>query len=160
MLVLKKVSADRFIVWCGAECTLRVLEAAQCAGLTRARHSYLLVAADLRAARLEPYSHGGANVTALRLFDPTAEGVRRYMEDWRAAYERRLAAVDADELHALVQEPATALLLARDAAVLTARAWTHLALPVLSNADCTAGHAAFHADTLLNYLRSVSYLSN
>lgn len=161
MLVLKKLSADKFIVWCEAECALRVLDAAQRAGLAGARHSFLLLAPDLRAARLQPYSHGGANITALRLFDPAAPDVQQFMGAWREAYQRRLQDAPEDapeeaELQASQQEPPTALLLARDAAVLATRALQQLNLPMLSNADCTTGHGAFHADTLLNYLRSVS----
>lgn len=157
MLVLKKLSADKFIVWCSAACSLRVLDAAQRAGLAGARHAFLLLATDLRAASLERYSHGGANVTALRLFDPAGAGVRRFMAAWSEAYERRHEDAHEDaELQATQSEPPTALLLARDAAVLTARALSHLALPTLPSADCVAGHGAFHADTLLNYLRSVS----
>ncbi|KOB70403.1 Ionotropic glutamate receptor subunit ia [Operophtera brumata] len=159
MLVLKKMSADKFIVWCEAECVLRVLDAAQRVGLAGARYAFLLLAPDLRAASLQPYSHGGANVTALRLFDPAAPDVQRFMGAWREEYAR-LAPEDAPdeaELQATQQEPPTALLLARDAAVLATRALLELALPPLATADCAAGRGAFHADTLLNYLRSVSF---
>lgn len=157
MLVLKKGGAVRFVVWCGAACALRVLGAAQRAGLCGARHSFLVagLGEGLRAAQLQAYSHGGANVTALRLFDPRARGVARYMVAWREAGARRAALPDA-ELQAAELEPPPAVLLTRDVTVLAARAAARLALPAMPLADCAKGQASFHADTLLNYLRSVS----
>lgn len=63
MLVLKKSGLTNFIVWCNAECSVRVLDAAQRVGLLGEKHSYILLSLDLHTQPLESYSHGGANVT-------------------------------------------------------------------------------------------------
>ncbi|XP_038213920.1 uncharacterized protein LOC119833806 [Zerene cesonia] len=65
LLVLKKWGAVNFVVWCGAPCSVRVLDAAQRVGLLAERHSYLLPALDLHTLPLAEYSHGGANITEL-----------------------------------------------------------------------------------------------
>lgn len=83
------------------------------------------------------------------------------MELWRAAYLRlRLkgesTSSDAEEEAMRIQAaPPTALLLAYQATLLVRNALKELRLPPARPADCKRGRGAFHADTLLNYLRSV-----
>lgn len=62
--MLKKSGAVNFIIWCGPECAVRVLDAAQRVGLLAARHSYVVLTLDLHTQDLEPFSHGGANITS------------------------------------------------------------------------------------------------
>ncbi|XP_023936154.2 glutamate receptor ionotropic, kainate 3-like, partial [Bicyclus anynana] len=153
LLVLKRWGAARFVVWCDAACAERVLDAAQRAGLLGARHSFLLAAPDLRAERLARYSYGGANVTALRPFDPEAPAVRRAAAAWAAEYAALVGPAEAARPAAA---PPAAPLLAYDAARAAAAAAARLRLPVLAGGagDCARGSAAFHADSLLNYVRS------
>ncbi|XP_039755197.1 glutamate receptor ionotropic, kainate 3-like [Pararge aegeria] len=155
LLVLKRWGATRFVVWCDAACAVRVLDAAQRAGLLGARHSFLLAALDLHTHPLASYSYGGANVTGLRLFDPDAPAVRRATRAWAAEYAALVAPADAGAaLRRVAAGPPTALLLAYDAARVTARAAARLRLPAMPPGDCARGAAAFHADSLLNYVRS------
>ncbi|XP_035449990.2 glutamate receptor ionotropic, kainate 2 isoform X1 [Spodoptera frugiperda] len=164
LLVLKKSGFTNFIVWCEAACAVRVLDAAQRVGLLAERHSYIVLALDLHTQPLHDYSHGGANVTALRLFDPEAPEVADVMAQWRDMYAARLrAAAGAEpaerapelaEAERIVAAPPTALLLAHLGAGLAAEAWRRLQLPAAAPADCEVGAGAFHAETLLNYLRS------
>lgn len=64
LLVLKKTGVTKFIVWCGAECCARVLDAAQRAGLLAGRHAYVAATLDLHTQPLANFSHGGANITS------------------------------------------------------------------------------------------------
>ncbi|XP_050678603.1 glutamate receptor ionotropic, kainate 2-like isoform X2 [Leptidea sinapis] len=163
LLVLKKWGASKFIVWCGSACGARVLDAAQRVGLLGERHSYLLPALDLHTLPLAAFSHGGANITVLQLFDPEWPLVRRVMAAWRREYERRLeGAADSVVLDQLVAQPPSALLLAYDAARLVTESAARLALPQPGGTgaeppSCATGAAAFHADTLLNYIRSMEW---
>nr|XP_013189486.1 unnamed protein product [Amyelois transitella] len=70
LLLLKKSGAMNFIVWCSAACCARVLDAAQRVGLLADTHSYILLTLDLHTQALEPYSHGGANITSVTEPDP------------------------------------------------------------------------------------------
>ncbi|RVE39996.1 hypothetical protein evm_015354 [Chilo suppressalis] len=74
------------------------------------------------------------------------------VEAWREAYERRLGS--ASEARRIAAAPPVALLLAYDAARLVSEAALRLSLPAMAGAECARGAGAFHADTLLNYLRS------
>ncbi|XP_026736704.1 probable glutamate receptor, partial [Trichoplusia ni] len=165
LLVLKKSGLTNFIVWCNAECSVRVLDAAQRVGLLGERHSYIMLSLDLHTQPLENYSHGGANVTGLRLFDPESEEVVLVMQQWRRMYAARLRGAgggDEDEpLEAAetARAPPTALLLAHLGTQLAAEAWRRLELPAAAPANCDEGAGAFHADTLLNYLRSEEWNS-
>ncbi|XP_034829420.2 glutamate receptor ionotropic, kainate 3-like [Maniola hyperantus] len=155
LLVLKRWGAENFVVWCDAACALRVLDAAQRVGLLAARHSYLLSALDVHTRDLHAYSYGGANITGLRLFDPESESVRKVTDAWAEEYAALLeTAADEEQIAQMAASPPTAVLLAYDAARVASRASARLALPALPAGDCASGTAAFHADSLLNYIRS------
>ncbi|XP_072932394.1 glutamate receptor ionotropic, kainate 2-like [Epargyreus clarus] len=155
LLVLKKYGATNFIIWCEVECAWRVLDAAQRVGLLAARHSYLVLAPDLHTAPLADFSYGGANITVVQLFDPESEDVIHAMEAWRDAYRSRLGEhVNETELEEVTRNPPSALVLAFDAARIVQRALERLQLPPGEPGSCESGTAAFHADTLLNYIRS------
>lgn len=85
------------------------------------------------------------------LFNPEVDGVSYLTAEWRKAVGR---AVPEDAL------PPTAFLLAYDAVKIAARAHHDLRLARnetrAAPGDCDAGRGAFHADSLLNYLRAVS----
>ncbi|CAB3254202.1 unnamed protein product [Arctia plantaginis] len=153
LLVLKKSGAINFVIWCSPECTVRVLDAAQRVGLLSERHSYIAVSLDLHTQSLADYSHGGANITGLLLFDPNSPTVQSTVEEWARRYK-----VMAPEAAATVAAaPPTSLLLAHLGALLAEKAWRRLKLPQMNSAECTAGVGDFHADTLLNYLRSANW---
>ncbi|XP_031766615.2 glutamate receptor ionotropic, kainate 2-like isoform X1 [Galleria mellonella] len=156
LLLLKKSGSTNFIVWCEtAERALLVLDAAQRVGLLSERHSYIVLTLDLHTQPLANYSHGGANITTLQLFDPESPEVVRIMEAWRDAYVSRLGGeVPQDELEEVMSAPPTALLLAYDGARLVASALERLQLHSIGGGGCEHGLGAFHADTLLNYIRS------
>ncbi|KAJ8723365.1 hypothetical protein PYW08_003277 [Mythimna loreyi] len=169
LLVLKKSGLTNFIVWCSAECTVRVLDAAQRVGLLAEKHSYIALSLDMHTQSLHDFSHGGANITAFRLFDPEAPEVVDVMTQWRKMYSERLKAAggaedgeeapEPEEAAAISAAPPTALLLAHLGTGLVAEAWRRLQLPEAESADCAVGAGAFHADTLLNYLRSAKWNS-
>ncbi|KAM3960066.1 glutamate receptor ionotropic, kainate 2 [Aphomia sociella] len=161
LLLLKKTGSLNFIVWCDAECALSVLDAAQRVGMLAERYSYVLLTLDLHTLPLADYSHGGANITTLQLFDNESPEVRAAMEAWRDAYTRRLGDVaDPEEVERIVAAPPAALLLAYDGARMVARALERLELQTFGGGDCERGIGAFHADTLLNYLRSEEWNSS
>nr|QNS36184.1 ionotropic receptor 10a [Mythimna separata] len=91
------------------------------------------------------------------------------MTQWRKMYSERLNAAgnaetgeeptEPEEAAAISAAPPTALLLAHLGTGLVAEAWRRLQLPEAESADCAVGAGAFHADTLLNYLRSEEWNS-
>ncbi|RVE41857.1 hypothetical protein evm_013501 [Chilo suppressalis] len=66
LLLLKKSGVTEFIVWCGAACGARVLDAAQRVGLLSARHSYVLATLDLHTMPLAHFRSVTSTITALR----------------------------------------------------------------------------------------------
>ncbi|XP_063826529.1 glutamate receptor ionotropic, kainate 2-like [Ostrinia nubilalis] len=152
LLILKKSGATNFIIWCSAECAVRVLDAAQRVGLLAARHSYVVLTLDLHTQPTADFSHGGANITTFQLYDLNSTEVTSTIEAWSAAYARRLG--DEEDASSASEAPPVALLLAYDASRLVAETWQRLQLPAAGAGDCAAGTGAFHADTVLNYVRS------
>lgn len=84
------------------------------------------------------------------LFNPEAKGVGELTSVWREA--------EGDDISEDALPP-TAVLLAYDAVKIAAHA--HFELQLARNerraapGDCDTGRGAFHADSLLNYLRAV-----
>ncbi|KAI5637683.1 ligated ion channel l-glutamate- and glycine-binding site domain-containing protein [Phthorimaea operculella] len=151
MLVLKKAGYVNFLVWGDEVQTVRVLDAAQRVGLLAARHSYILLSYEVHTQDLHDYSHGGANITGLMLFNPDANSTVLATAAWLEEYEQ-LVGQNVSAAYSARSIP-SALLLAQDAALLAARALDTLQLAP-APADCTAGYGASNADTLLNYIRS------
>ncbi|KAJ8723589.1 hypothetical protein PYW08_003501 [Mythimna loreyi] len=164
LLVLKKSDLTNFIVWCSAECTVRVLDAAQRVGLLGERHSFIALTLDLHTQPLHDYSHGGANITGA-CPSPCSPEVVEVTTQWRKMYTERLKVAgntengEPEEAAVIAAAPPTALLLAHLGTGLVAEAWRRLRLPAAAPADCDVGAGAFHADTLLNYLRSEEWNS-
>ncbi|CAH2085118.1 unnamed protein product [Euphydryas editha] len=155
LLVLKNQGAINFIVWCDAECSVRVLDAAQRVGLLADRHSYLLSALDLHTMPLEDYSYGGANITGLRIFDAESSKVTKAMSVWREEYTKQLGDTgNEEEIAKMASYPPTSVLMTYDAIEIVARAIKNLNLPPDEPGSCERGTSSFHADTLINYLRS------
>lgn len=99
----------------------------------------------------------------LTLFEP--DEVSEVMGRWHEEYVAELPAV-AEEAAAeraraarLLRAPPTELLLAHDATVALVEAQLALGLAPGEPAQCARGAGAFHADTLLNYLRADSNVS-
>lgn len=74
------------------------------------------------------------------------------VEEWA----RRYKAMAPEAAETVAAAPPTLLLLAHLGAMLAEKAWRRLRLPQMNSAECTAGVGDFHAETLLNYLRSAS----
>ncbi|XP_046600915.1 glutamate receptor ionotropic, kainate 2-like [Neodiprion lecontei] len=66
-----KMSGDPNIVLdCSIDILSEVLKQAQQVGLISDKHSFIIASLDLSTINLEPYQHGGTNLTGLRLIDP------------------------------------------------------------------------------------------
>lgn len=97
------------------------------------------------------------------LFDP--DEVTPTMERWHAAYLEELptaeseAAAERAVAERVVRAPPSELLLAYDATLAVVDALLALGLAPGEPAQCDRGAGAFHADTLLNYLRADSTVS-
>ncbi|XP_068993638.1 glutamate receptor ionotropic, kainate 2-like isoform X2 [Neodiprion pinetum] len=66
-----KTSGDPNIVLdCSIDILSEVLKQAQQVGLMSDKHSFIIASLDLSTINLEPYQHGGTNLTGLRLIDP------------------------------------------------------------------------------------------
>lgn len=66
-----KLSEERHIIaHCSVDLLPELLKQAQQVGLTSDSHYWFITTMDLHTVDLEPYSHGGTNITGIRLIDP------------------------------------------------------------------------------------------
>ncbi|PSN42074.1 hypothetical protein C0J52_16393 [Blattella germanica] len=78
-----KSSGERNIVLdCSTESLPEVLKQAQQVGLVTSDQNYIITSMDLHTIDVEPFQHGGTNITGLRMVDPENEAVQMAVRRW------------------------------------------------------------------------------
>lgn len=73
----KYAGETHFVIDCSAASIEEVLRQAQQVGLMSDMHNYILTNPDMHIIDLEPFQYGGANITGIRMLDPTDENVSK-----------------------------------------------------------------------------------
>lgn len=84
--ILRRVkdSNEKFIIaHCSVQLLPEVLKQAQQVGLMSDEHNWLITTMDLHTIDLEPYMHGGTNITGIRLIDPEDVRLQQITNFWR-----------------------------------------------------------------------------
>lgn len=78
-----KLSGEKHIlVHCSSELLPELLKQAQQVGLISDEHSWFITSLDLHTIDLEPFMHGGTNITGLRLIDPDDPKMIQVTAEW------------------------------------------------------------------------------
>lgn len=73
-----KLSGDKnIIIYCSIDALPEVLKQAQQVGLLSDQHQVIITSLDLHTIDLEPFQHGGTNITGVRLINPDDEMVKQ-----------------------------------------------------------------------------------
>jgi glutamate receptor, ionotropic, invertebrate len=84
-----KQSEDKnIVICCSIERLEEVLKQAQQVGLLSDQHNILITNLDMHTIDLEPYQHGGTNITGLRMIQPDDSNVREIVESLDAFLDR------------------------------------------------------------------------
>ncbi|XP_037081492.1 LOW QUALITY PROTEIN: glutamate receptor ionotropic, kainate 2-like [Pollicipes pollicipes] len=166
--VLKSVmdSKVRHVVLdCSAGHVHTVLKQAQQIGMITSEYSFFITSLDLHTVDLKDFSYSGANITGLRLIDPSDPKIIMTVREWRERQReqgvtRQLpsasSAASPLTIHARSLKTSDALLY--DAVHVLAAAVRDLSTPLdlsVTPLDCAGEFMWAHGDSLINYMRMV-----
>ncbi|XP_026481358.1 glutamate receptor ionotropic, kainate 3-like [Ctenocephalides felis] len=86
---VKKSGETNMILDCSIEKLPEVLIQAQQVGLMSDQHQFIITSLDLHTIDLEPFQHGGTNITGVRIVDPDDPVVNFTIRNWMLHEERR-----------------------------------------------------------------------
>ncbi|XP_046435177.1 glutamate receptor ionotropic, kainate 2-like [Neodiprion fabricii] len=143
-----KMSGDPNIVLdCSIDILSEVLKQAQQVGLMSDKHSFIIASLDLSTINLEPYQHGGTNLTGLRLIDPddpvVIDTFEKHASEWGVESPSQLTA-EAALIYDSVQVFGRALKQLDDAIVADTKT------SLCQNVDSWE-----HGSSLMNIMRSI-----
>lgn len=79
---LKNSGTERIVLDCAPHNIQEILKQAQQVGMMTAHNKYIIASLDLHMVELEDFRHGGTNITAFRLVNPTSDLVQQTVRDW------------------------------------------------------------------------------
>ncbi|KAJ4452356.1 hypothetical protein ANN_03889, partial [Periplaneta americana] len=144
-------SGERNIVLdCSVEGLPEVLKQAQQIGLMTSDQSYIITCLDLHTIDLEPYQHGGTNITGLRMVDPDSEIVQMAVKHWGDLESRR-----GRSLGITPHDITVSMALIHDAVQLFARALRRLDSPLvdIKPLSCESKDNWGHGASLINFMK-------
>lgn len=80
---VKLTNELNIIAHCSAQMLPELLKQAQQVGLMSDSHNWFITSLDLHTVDLEPFMHGGTNITGLRLIDPEDPDLERVTSFWQ-----------------------------------------------------------------------------
>ncbi|XP_067000033.2 glutamate receptor ionotropic, kainate 2-like [Anabrus simplex] len=85
---IKRSGETNFVLDCSFERLPEILKQALQVGLLIEENSFIITQLDMHNFDLEPYQHGGANITGIRLVNPDDPFVKETVEEW-ARFNRK-----------------------------------------------------------------------
>ncbi|XP_059057484.1 glutamate receptor ionotropic, kainate 3-like isoform X2 [Achroia grisella] len=153
---LKNVKASgsvNYIVHCRKESLPQFLEQAQQVGIMSDDHSYIIMNPDFQTIDIEPYKHGGSNITGIRFFDPMLEDIQNYIVSLNGKVEELS---DGQITNAIVDNAITLdLALLYDAVILYTTALNAMRLEEAANVTCESGESWNVGSSIINYIKAI-----
>lgn len=90
--VLRRVKHSQnhnIIIDCSIDILPEVLKQAQQVGLLTDHHQFFITSLDFHTIDIEPYQHGGTNITGIRLIDPEDEIMKQFTEFFKTQQEAK-----------------------------------------------------------------------
>ncbi|XP_026481357.1 glutamate receptor ionotropic, kainate 3-like [Ctenocephalides felis] len=157
LTVVKKSGEKNIVLDCSIEKLPEVLKQAQQVGLMSDQHQYIITSLDFHTIDLEPFQHGGTNITGLRIVDPEEPFMKNTKEMWES-HEKKKGNELPEELDPSRISSSAALLY--DSVRLYAAALNDLDSSNQVSAkvmDCDSASDSWeHGYSILNYMRTTT----
>ncbi|KAI5645987.1 ligand-gated ion channel domain-containing protein [Phthorimaea operculella] len=150
---IKASESVNYLVQCNLDKLQIFLTQAQQVGLMADPHSYIIMNPDLHTIDIEPYMHGGANITGIRFFDLKEE----HVQNFRSSVNDTVLELTKDGEPLDLAENALTFNLAmiHDAVILKALAINATELEAAPEVKCTENNFWDMGSTVLNCLRNM-----
>lgn len=147
---MRHAGERNIILDCSIETLPEVLKQAQQVGLMTSDQSYIITSLDLHTIDLEPYQHGGTNITGLRMVDPNSTIVEMAVKRWADLELRK-----GKNLGISPQTLTVSMALIHDAVQLFAHALRRLDFRAVNMRplDCESQDSWGHGASLINFMK-------
>ncbi|XP_063826752.1 glutamate receptor ionotropic, kainate 2-like isoform X1 [Ostrinia nubilalis] len=153
---LKTIKASgslNYLVDCSTQNLPVFLEQAQQVGIMSDDHSYVIMNPDFQTIDIDPYKHGGSNITGVRFFDPTLESITTFI----GSLNDKVTELSEGQIENAVAENGLTLNLALiyDSVTLYTTALNLIAVEEGANVTCEEGESWEVGSSIINYVRTV-----
>ncbi|XP_023937960.2 glutamate receptor ionotropic, kainate 2-like [Bicyclus anynana] len=154
---LKTVKASgslNYVISCGIDKLPLILQQIQQVGLMSDDHSYIIMDPDFQTIDIEPYKHGGSNITGIRFFDPELEDIQNFITSLNA----KVKELSEGQIENAVAENGLTLNLALvyDSVILYTAAINAMGLEEgAENITCDSDDSWTFGSTLINHVRTM-----
>ncbi|XP_041979927.1 glutamate receptor ionotropic, kainate 3-like isoform X2 [Aricia agestis] len=149
---IKSSGSVNYLVACNRDKLPQFLEQAQQVGIMSDEHSYIIMDPDLQTINIDPFKHGGSNITAIRLFDHNLEDIKKFI----AAVNEKVKEFDETVEEAIPENGLTLdVALLYDAVMLYTAAIKAMGLTEGASVKCDDGTSWNLGSTITNYVRTM-----
>ncbi|CAH2241761.1 jg16325 [Pararge aegeria aegeria] len=151
---IKASGSVNYLISCGIDKLPLVLEQTQQVGLMSDDHSYIIMDPDFQTIDIDPYKHGGSNITGIRFFDPELEDIKTFM----TSLNEKVKELSEGQIENAIEENGLTLSLAlvHDSVILYTSAIKAMGLEEgAENITCDSDESWTFGSTLINHVRTM-----
>ncbi|KAJ0183282.1 hypothetical protein K1T71_001258 [Dendrolimus kikuchii] len=151
--IIKGSGTVNYLVDCSKENLDQFLQQAQQVGIMSDEHSYIIMNPDFQTIDINPYKHGGSNITGVRFFDPNVEPIQNFI----TSVNENIKQLSEGKLETAIEDNALTLALALiyDAVVMYTSALNEMGLEEGANITCDDNESWEYGSSVINYVRSM-----
>ncbi|XP_026489807.2 glutamate receptor ionotropic, kainate 2-like [Vanessa tameamea] len=150
---IKSSGSVNYLVSCGKDKLPQFLEQAQQVGIMSDVHSYIIMDPDFQTIDINPYKHGGSNITGIRFFDPNLKDIENFV----SALNEKVKELSEGQIENDIQQSDLnfKLALVYDSVILYTSAINAMGLEEGANFTCDSGETWAFGSTIINHLRTM-----
>ncbi|XP_045498949.1 glutamate receptor ionotropic, kainate 2-like [Colias croceus] len=150
---IKASGSVNYLVCCSRDNLPLFLEQAQQVGIMSDEHSYIIMDPDFHTIDIDPYKHGGSNITGIRFFDPELDEIKQFT----AAINDKVKELSEGQIETAIEGQTLNLNLALvyDAVMLYTSALKIMGLEEGGNVTCDASETWSFGSSIINFIRTM-----
>ncbi|XP_050679068.1 glutamate receptor ionotropic, kainate 3-like isoform X2 [Leptidea sinapis] len=150
---IKSSGSVNYLVSCSLKVLPLFLEQAQQVGIMSDDHSYIITNPDFQTLDIDPYKHGGSNITGIRFFDPELEDIKNFV----TSINDKVKELSENQIETAIDENGLYfnIALVYDAIILYTSAIKSMGLSEGANITCDDEESWNFGSSIVNHLRTM-----
>ncbi|VVD05444.1 unnamed protein product [Leptidea sinapis] len=150
---IKSSGSVNYLVSCSLKVLPLFLEQAQQVGIMSDDHSYIITNPDFQTLDIDPYKHGGSNITGIRFFDPELEDIKKFV----TSINDKVKELSENQIETAIDENGLYfnIALVYDAIILYTSAIKSMGLSEGANITCDDEESWNFGSSIVNHLRTM-----
>ncbi|KAL4716078.1 hypothetical protein ACJJTC_013855 [Scirpophaga incertulas] len=151
--MIKSSGSLNYLIACSLEKLTQFLQQAQQVGIMSDNHSYIIMNPDFQTIDIDPFKHGGSNITGVRFFDPSLESIQTFI----AALNEKVKELSDGQIEVAVAENGLTfeLALIYDAVTLYTTALKLIGNEEGANITCEEEESWSLGSSVINHVRTI-----